>query len=296
MKLDPNALFERIAADIPADLHKELFVTGSLAAAYHFRTRMEGYAVNTKDADVVIHPAGNETGCRQMAIELLNRGWTKHFDAHSPQSQPHPAENLPAIRLYPPDSHDYFLEILGLPQRGQKEPKAWMPIEMNDGWYGLPCFRFFNIISLHRLKSEFGIEYASPSMMALANLLSHPEVGAFRIESGDFKGLLRSAKDLGRVIALARLAGRPETEKWPSTWLEALKTCFPNEWKTLALRSGAGLRELLDDEDDLEEARKTTEAGILKGMNVTVERLRDSGERLFLDAIYPLLELASKEG
>ena len=71
-------------------------------------------------------------------------------------------------------------------------------------------------------------------MMALANLLSHPRVGSDRIESGPMQGLLLSAKDLGRVIALARLTGREETEVWPRTWLEALKNCFPDEWKELA--------------------------------------------------------------
>lgn len=51
-RLDPDALFRRIAADVPADLRGHLFVTGSLAAAYHFQARLEGRAINTKDADL----------------------------------------------------------------------------------------------------------------------------------------------------------------------------------------------------------------------------------------------------
>ena len=79
---------------------------------------------------------------------------------------------------------------------------------MDDGWNGLPSFRFLGVTSLNRLKSSVGVEYAAPSMMALANLLSHPEIGTARIESGPMAGHLRAAKDLARVIALARLTGR----------------------------------------------------------------------------------------
>jgi len=129
-------------------------------------------------------------------------------------------------------------------------------------------------------------------MMALANLLSHPKIGSDRIESGPMQGLLRSAKDLGRVIALARLTGREETEVWPRTWLEALKNCFPDEWKELAGRVGDGLRELLEDDNALEDARKTTDVGLLSGMGVTAEMLKASGERLLLDVIDPLADMA----
>jgi hypothetical protein len=129
-------------------------------------------------------------------------------------------------------------------------------------------------------------------MMALANLLSHPKIGSDRLESGPMQGLLRSAKDLGRVIGLARLAGREETEAWPKTWLEALKGCFPEEWQELAGRVGEGLRELLEDGNALEDARKTTDVGLLSGMEVSAEMLKASGERLLLDVIEPLADLA----
>jgi hypothetical protein len=36
-RLDPVILFERLAADIPAELQANMFVTGSLAAAYRFQ-------------------------------------------------------------------------------------------------------------------------------------------------------------------------------------------------------------------------------------------------------------------
>jgi hypothetical protein len=292
MKLDPIALFERLATDIPRELHGNLFVTGSLAAAYHFQAQLEGRAVNTKDADLVVHPAGNVGSCQQMAGRLLALGWTRTEECF-PRPTPEPADELRAIRLYPPGSHDYFLEFLNVPEQGQAEPKRWIKIQMEDGWYGLPSFRFLGVTSLNRLKSSVGLEYASPSMMALANLLAHPRVGTDRIESGPMLGILRAAKDLGRVIALARLAGRNETEQWLPEWRSALERCFPGTWRELAVRAGDGLRELLGDDNALEDARKTTDVGLLSGLNVTSEMLRANADRLLLDVIDPLAAEAS---
>ncbi len=53
--LDPNVIFDMIASQVPADLHDNVLVIGSLAAAYHYRTRIGAVAINTKDADVVTH-------------------------------------------------------------------------------------------------------------------------------------------------------------------------------------------------------------------------------------------------
>ena len=150
--------------------------------AYHFQAALEGRAVNTKDADLVVHPAGNVTSCQQMASRLIALGWIRTEECY-PRPNPDPPDDLRAIRLYPPGSHDYFLEFLNVPQRGQMEAKRWVKIQMDDGWYGLPSFRFLGVTALNRLKSIAGLEYASPAMMALANLLSHPEVGTARIES-----------------------------------------------------------------------------------------------------------------
>jgi hypothetical protein len=291
-RLDPDALFRRIAADVPADLRGHLFVTGSLAAAYHFQARLEGRAINTKDADLVVHPAGDVASCRRMAGKLLELGWTRTAECYA-QSEPVPADALRAIRLYPPGSHDYFIEFLNIPPHGQAESKRWIPVQIADGWYGLPSFRFLGVTLLNRLTSNADLEYAAPSMMALANLLSHPKIGADRMESGPLQGLLRSAKDLGRVIALARLAGRGETETWPQVWLEALKTCFPDDWKQLAAHAGDGLLELLADQNALEDAHRTTDLGLLRGMDLTAEMLKVTGERLLLDAIEPLAAMAA---
>jgi hypothetical protein len=103
---------------------------------------------------------------------------------------------------------------------------------------------------------------------------------------------LRSAKDLGRVIALAYLTGREETETWPELWLDALQRLFPAEWRTLANHVGDGLTELLENEYALDNAWKTTETGLLSGKSVLAKNLKATGQRLLVDVVEPVVELA----
>ena len=131
--------------------------------------------------------------------------------------------------------------------------------------------------------------------VALANLLAHETVGKERMGSaGAMEGLLRSAKDLGRVLALAWLAGREETEAWLPRWSAGLAACFPDRRSELAKRAGAGLRELLDNSSALEEARITADIGLLSGRKITGEMLKATGERLFQDVLGPLAEMADQ--
>jgi hypothetical protein len=142
------------------------------------------------------------------------------------------------------------------------------------------------VTSLGRLRSTEGLEYASPSAMALANLLAHPELGQQRMsEHVGGRSILRSAKDLGRVLALAWLEGREGTAEWVADWRRMLQGCFPSKWRILAKGVGLGLRLLLDSPVVLEEARITTEVGLLNRLNVTAEMLRVTGERLLVDVI-----------
>ena len=132
-------------------------------------------------------------------------------------------------------------------------------------------------------------------MMAVANLLSHPTVTDDEIESGEFQGIRRCAKDLGRVIALAALAGRDDVTEWVAQWHVAVRSCFPATWRELARRTGHGFREMLADDDVMEQARKTLESGLLKGKGFDVTALRAFGERALGDAISVFESLAREE-
>jgi hypothetical protein len=291
--LDPVQIFTRLCRDIPPGLRRHIIVTGSLAAAYEYRVKLQLQAVNTKDADLVIHPAGDVLSARDMTRGLINLGW-RPTENCNPMPNPDRLERLRAIRLTPPDSTDYIIELLNVPVEEQGRAKEWIPVQLPDGWYGLPSFKFMGLTTHDRRQSSEGLEYASPAMMALANLLSHQTLTDDEIESGEFVGILRCAKDLGRVIALASLAGREATSAWVPHWRASLEKCFPKNWPALARRAGDGLRQLLADEDILEQARKTTESGLLKGRGYDIAALRAFGQRLLLDAVDEFERQASK--
>jgi hypothetical protein len=228
-----------------------------------------------------------------MAEELLARSWKRHPDCYASAS-PEPPDKLRAIRLYPPDSTEYFVEFLNLPEVGQREIKKWIPVEVAGGWYGLPTFRFQGLSAHGRLRSEQGIEYTSPAMMTLPNLLSHPTIRPERMSQPiGGRTILRSAKDLGRVLTIAQLSARKDVEQWLDPWLHGLKACFPGEWRELARTAGSGLRELLSDEEVLGEALHTCEVGLLRGRGVTLENLAAVGEQVLVDLLEPLEDAAA---
>lgn len=289
MRLDPADLFARLARDLPVDLHRHFFVVGSLAAAYAFRGKMKRRAVKTKDADLVVHPAGDVASSAELATRLLDLGWKQHPEWPPAASKEQP--DLPAIRLFPPESKGYFVELLNLPELGQTATKLWIPVQVKGGWHGLPTFRFHGLTARDRVRSESGIEHAAPAMMALANLLSHPFVRPERMSGpiGDRKRkILRSAKDIGRVLAMAHLSSGDEVEAWLQPWRAGLEACFPAEWRALAATAGSGLRELLAKEEALEEAHYTCVDSLLDGTGVSIENLMITGKQLLARVIEPL--------
>jgi hypothetical protein len=105
-------------------------------------------------------------------------------------------------------------------------------------------------------------------------------------------GILRSAKDLGRVLALAWLSGREATEAWLGDWRPALRHCFPKRWRRLAKGAGSGLEELLRNPTALEEARVSADVGLLSGRGVSAENLRAVGRQLVEDVLRPFAATA----
>ncbi len=223
---------------------------------------------------------------------MLEAGW-RPLPKCKPGLKGDAVSQLSVVRLNPPQSDAYFIELLGLPLRSQTEAKLMIPFEAKGDWYALPSFRFMSVLTCERLTRNT-IAYASASMMALANLLAHRELGTARVsEAIAGRNPLRAAKDLGRVLALARLEAREATEAWPERWRVALQTCFPAEWRRLAMQAGDGLRALLSDAGALDDALHTVTVGLLDGKNVNVEQLRSLGEQVLADVIEPLRRLAN---
>jgi hypothetical protein len=300
--VSPKEVLSQVAAAVPTACRENIVVIGSLAAGYHFFGDDPTKAVRTKDVDCVLAPFQAAVGAGQsIARQLLDAGWKRRMegDHQQPGDADTPVENLPAVRLFPPgvdpDSEDaWFIELLTVPESSEDHGRKWTRLPLAEGHFGLPTFRFISITAYDALPAgDLGIRYARPEMMALANLLEHPEIKSDRM-SGLFadRSIKRSNKDLGRVLAIATLADLDDYRPWATSWKKALQKCFPDEWQTLALRVGKGLRALLESPSDLEEAYHTCLNGLLASQPPTLGALLAAGERVLGDTVEILEEIS----
>lgn len=214
-QVTPSKVLAEVSAAVPAACCENIVIIGSLAAGYHFFGDDESKAVRTKDVDCVLEPFHAAVGAGQsIARQLLDAGWQRRMqgDHQNPGNEETPVDQLPAVRLYPPEANPdseeaWFIELLTVPESPRiNEP--WTRLPLAEGHFGLPTFRFLSITAFDPLPAgKLGIRHARPEMMALANLLEHPEIKSERM-SGLFAGraIKRSNKDLGRVLAITTLA------------------------------------------------------------------------------------------
>ncbi len=284
----PAIVLENVAKSIPQEFHKLIVVIGSLAAGYHFFGDDKSRSIRTKDVDCMVIPrvAAVNAG-KKITQKLLELGWEpKASEEHPFPANPETSEaDLPGIRLYPPGHRGWFLEFLTEPDPDSERNQQWMRIELDDGHAGLASFRYLSLTVFEPLETEFGIRYAQPATMALANLLAHPVIGPETMSSPiGGREIKRSNKDLGRVLAMARL-GDEKLGDWPNIWQAALMNKFPDQFKQLVSQVGAGLRELLGSESDLEQATHTCIHGLLVGAPVTPNQLKSTGLRFEQDVL-----------
>lgn len=294
--VSPRAVLTEIAAAVPPKCKKNIIIIGSLAVGYHFFAEDEHMAVRTKDADCLLSPRVEAVPAGECIVEqLMNSNW-KLSDAGGwgrAGDQDTPLNELSAVRLYPPGSENWFIELLTVPESPAQRGKRWQRLHTVHGDFGLPSFGCLSLANYRPLQcEELGIAIARPELMALANMLEHPEI-KHELMSGLIEGraIKRSNKDLGRALAIALLstAKDPDSlEEWPEIWQEALKERFPDEWRRLAGKSGSGIRKLLASDPDFDQAWHTCRHGLLASLHVSVEQLRIAGLRLLQDAVDPL--------
>ncbi len=303
--MNPASVFREISSAVPPDCRRHIVVVGSLAAGYHFFGEDRSGLVHTRDVDCVLEPAESAAEAGQtIARWLLDARWqlrTKHEQTR-PADETTPDQELPGLRLFPPDvdpqaAGSWFLELLAVPGPTVDAPNATTRLRLREGHFGLPTSNALAVTTFDPLPAgDLGIRYARPEMMVLARLLEHPRIEA-RLLSQPFAGrrIKRSNKDLGRVLAIAALANLRGYGPWPWLWYDALRACFADRWKDVAKRTGDGLRALLRSDSDLEEARHTCIHGLpgsASSLSLTLETMRATGLRLLADSVDPLEALA----
>lgn len=207
--VSPRRVLERVAAAIPQDCHDDIVIIGSLAAGFHFFGDNPGLLVRTKDVDCLLSPRIRALPAgAAVTARLRDEGWTYRREERfsEPGDDATPDADLPAVRLCPPDEQGWFIELLTVPESETDLERRFTRLVTSEGHFGLPSLGFLSLTVVEPSSTEFGLRVARPEMMALANLLHHPTIGAEtmggRIGSRDIK---RSNKDLGRALALAWL-------------------------------------------------------------------------------------------
>ena len=300
--LTPDAVMAQIAGVLLEGCRPNVIIIGSLAAGYHFFSGDGQRSIRTKDVDCMFSPHAKAVAAAGQVTELLlGAKWQQRKEGEwaEPGNAETPDDKLPMIRLKPPGAEggsDWFLELLGAPDKNSQHDKAFHRVQTSLGHFAICSFNYLALAEWNPIETKHGLRVARPEMMALANLLHHPQIRPDLIKGTETK---RSNKDLGRVVALAWLTverdrrnGTEELDSWPNQMADALRQCFPSRARQLAQGAGSGLRELMSSEGDRNEALSICNKGLLASMEVGRDAFAATGRRVIQQVIEPLADAA----
>jgi len=258
--LSPRAVLARVASQVPEECRANMIVVGSLAAAYQLVGEEAGGAVRTKDIDCLLVPRVEAVRVGLSVAEtLLARGWRRRSEGRhgAPGTPDTPDADLPVIRLNPPDTADWHIELLSVVEAGDERDRVFDRVVLSDGGhYAIASFRYLDVVAYQPFETPEGLRCARLAMLVLSNLLRNPSIRPERM----LDGARRSNKDLGRVLTIAHLAGRSAVERWPGQWADALQALYGERWPQLASGAGQGVQALLASEGDLAEGPRAESA------------------------------------
>ncbi len=304
-QLTPSEVLAQVAEALPVEARGDVIVIGSLAAGYHFFSADGAAPIRTKDVDVLFSPHAKAVAAAVEVTErLLAADWTQRQDAKwgAPGGPADIVDVLPMVRLKPPKSAkatgEWFLELLSAPPDYEAggEPKQLQRVRTSAGDFAICSFAFLALTEWMPLPTQHGVRIARPEMMALANMLHHPGIDATLIAGTDYK---RSNKDLGRVLALAYLTiardrrdDQDELGQWAARMWEALRQKFGDYAPILARRAGLGIEALLARRNDLAQALRIANVGLLASLDLGLDAIEATGRRFQAEVLEPLTDLA----
>jgi len=290
--ISPDHVLWQISESLQPEDLSSIIVVGSLAAGYHFFGESPEGHLRTKDADCMVLTEKAVIVAINIADKLFANKWQLRTDGDfgTPGNADTPDDQLPVVRLYPPNEKEWFLELLSCPSDGTiSKGREFKRLVTSQGHFALCAFGYFALLEYCPLETQSGIRLASPEMMALCNLLHHPTIGPVIMKEEIYgRSVKRSNKDLGRVLALAYLTNERDPDallEWADKWRSALIEKFPSDAAELMMRAGSGIRALLASEADLADALFTAEVGLLASRKVNLEAFRVTGERVISDVI-----------
>jgi hypothetical protein len=290
--LNANVVLNKLARALPKQLHEHLIVVGSLSAAAQL-LKDTNAELRTKDIDGMLAPNATAViAAQKIATELISAGWEPRHDERFtfPADASTPEDQLPVIRLRPPGTgrDEWFLELLGAPPAiapdAQGRTRYSDRVQTATSHFEIPSFAYLGVTQYQTVQHESGLMMASVAMMALSNLLHHPQIGEATMKAPILgREIKRANKDLGRVIAMASIVDVMDEnalEGWPEIWRQALSALgAPVSTVERLVSINSGVNALLVSHADQNEALHSVNNGLLSSRPMDLRQFKIAIER-----------------